>query len=79
MQHHLAGAFSPRSDLDGGAEALGSLLRDSFGALPTMRSTRTTIVLSSVKESAQMPLPPGPARAGKTSRRKPRGQGKGSK
>ena len=37
-------------------EALGKLLRDSFGSLPTVRSTRTTIVLSSVKETAQMPL-----------------------
>ena len=50
-------------------EALGALLRDSFGTLSTMRSTRTTIVLSSVKESAQMPLPPAPARAGKSGRR----------
>lgn len=50
-------------------EALGALLRDSFGALSTMRSTRTTIVLSSVKESAQMSLPPAPARAGKSGRR----------
>ena len=38
-------------------EALGRLLRDSFGSLPAIRSTRTTIVLSSVKESAQLPLP----------------------
>lgn len=38
-------------------DALGRLLRDSFGALPAIRTTRTTIVLSSVKESAQMPLP----------------------
>jgi Lrp/AsnC family leucine-responsive transcriptional regulator len=60
-------------------EALGNLLRDSFGALSTMRSTRTTIVLSSVKESAQMPLPSAPARAGKTSRRKTRSARKGSK
>lgn len=51
-------------------EALGDLLRDSFGALPTMRSTRTTIVLSSVKESAQMPLPPSPARSRKATRRR---------
>jgi Lrp/AsnC family leucine-responsive transcriptional regulator len=42
-------------------DALGRLLRDSFGALPAIRTTRTTIVLSSVKESAQMPLPPGGA------------------
>jgi len=37
-------------------DALGALLRDSFGSLPAVRSTRTTIVLSSVKESAQLTL-----------------------
>lgn len=46
-------------------EALGRLLRDSFGSLPTIRSTRTTIVLSSVKETAQMPLSLGGAAAPK--------------
>jgi len=52
-------------------DALGRLLRDSFGALPAIRTTRTTIVLSSVKESAQMPLPPdGAARASETRRPK---------
>lgn len=40
-------------------DALGRLLRDSFGSLPSIRSTRTTIVLSSVKESAQVPLSAG--------------------
>jgi Lrp/AsnC family leucine-responsive transcriptional regulator len=44
-------------------DALGRLLRESFGALPNVRSTRTTIVLSSVKESAQLPLPAVAARA----------------
>jgi Lrp/AsnC family transcriptional regulator, leucine-responsive regulatory protein len=44
-------------------DALGRLLRESFGALPNIRSTRTTIVLSSVKESAQLPLPAASARA----------------
>ena len=46
-------------------DALGRLLRESFGALPNIRSTRTTIVLSSVKESAQLPLPTAAARATK--------------
>jgi Lrp/AsnC family transcriptional regulator, leucine-responsive regulatory protein len=41
------------ADTDG----LGRLLRESFGSLPAIRSTRTTIVLSSLKETAQMPLP----------------------
>ena len=50
------------ADTDG----LGRLLRESFGSVPAIRSTRTTIVLSSLKETAQMPLPaegaPSPAR-----------------
>lgn len=36
-------------------EALGALLRDGFGVIRTIRSTRTTIVLSSVKEYAPLP------------------------
>ncbi|MGE5177085.1 MAG: Lrp/AsnC family transcriptional regulator [Hyphomicrobiales bacterium] len=42
-------------------EALGRLLRESIGALPAVRSTRTTIVLSSVKETALLALPEGGA------------------
>lgn len=38
-------------------EALGALLREEFGAIPSIRSTRTTIVLSTVKETAQLPIP----------------------
>lgn len=37
-------------------ESLGILLRDRIGALPTVRSTRTTIVLRTVKETADLPL-----------------------
>ncbi len=37
-------------------EGLGELLRD-LGAIPTVTSTRTTIVLHSLKESARLPLP----------------------
>ncbi len=37
--------------------ALGRLLRERFGAIPHIRSTRTTIVLDSLKESATLPLP----------------------
>jgi Lrp/AsnC family leucine-responsive transcriptional regulator len=56
--HHVAGedcylvkvrAASP--------EALGRLLREKFGAIPTVRSTRTTIVLGTLKESTELPLP----------------------
>ena len=37
-------------------EALSRLLRDRFGALPAVRSTRTTVVLRTVKESGALPL-----------------------
>jgi Lrp/AsnC family leucine-responsive transcriptional regulator len=39
-------------------DALGRLLRDAFGALSEVRSTRTTIVLSTLKETSQLPLGP---------------------
>lgn len=52
-------------------DALGRLLREGFGSLSAVRSTRTTIVLSSVKESAQTPLPDGSA-AGATPAARPR-------
>ena len=38
-------------------EALGRLLRESFGAVPAVRSTRTTIVLETIREDARLPLP----------------------
>ena len=38
-------------------EQLGKLLRERFGAVPAVRSTRTTIVLETVKEDARLPLP----------------------
>jgi Lrp/AsnC family transcriptional regulator, leucine-responsive regulatory protein len=38
-------------------EALGRVLRDRIGAIPTIRSTRTTIVLQTLKEIATIPLP----------------------
>lgn len=55
--HHVAGedcylvkvrAESP--------EALGRILRERFGAIDHVRTTRTTIVLSSVKESTELPI-----------------------
>jgi Lrp/AsnC family leucine-responsive transcriptional regulator len=36
--------------------ALGRLLREQFGAIECVRSTRSTIVLSTIKETAQLPL-----------------------
>ncbi|HEV7127773.1 MAG TPA: Lrp/AsnC family transcriptional regulator [Ktedonobacterales bacterium] len=55
--HHVAGedcylvkvrAASP--------EALGQLLRTRFGAIAGVRSTRTTIVLHTIKETGRLPL-----------------------
>lgn len=37
-------------------EALGRLLRERIGRIPSVRSTRSTIVLETLKETAQLPL-----------------------
>jgi Lrp/AsnC family leucine-responsive transcriptional regulator len=37
-------------------ESLGRLLREKFGAISSIRSTRTTVVLSTVKETSYIPL-----------------------
>lgn len=42
-------------------DALGRLLRERFGGIPTVRSTRTTIVLGTVKETTTLALDAGPA------------------
>jgi Lrp/AsnC family leucine-responsive transcriptional regulator len=41
------------------AEHLGQLLRTRFGRIPGVRSTRTTIVLETVKETSRLPIPRG--------------------
>lgn len=38
------------------AEHLGQLLRTRFGRIPGVRSTRTTIVLETVKETSRLPI-----------------------
>lgn len=38
-------------------DALGQLLKGAIGAIPSVRRTKTTIVLSTEKESAQLKLP----------------------
>lgn len=38
------------------AESLGRLLRNCFGAIPSVRSTRTTIVLETVKDTPHLPI-----------------------
>ena len=37
-------------------DALGRLLRERFGIIPTVRSTRTTIVLTTIKETTALPI-----------------------
>lgn len=39
------------------AEHLGQLLRTRFGRIPGVRSTRTTIVLETMKETPRLPMP----------------------
>ena len=55
--HHVAGedCFLVKVRLANTA-ALGRLLRDGFGAISTIRSTRSTIVLETVKETSHLPL-----------------------
>jgi Lrp/AsnC family leucine-responsive transcriptional regulator len=40
------------------AEHIGQLLRHRFGRIPGVRSTRTTIVLETVKETPRLPVRP---------------------
>jgi Lrp/AsnC family leucine-responsive transcriptional regulator len=47
-------------------ESLGVLLRDRMGRLPTVRSTRTTIVLHTVKEDPSLPIAAAADAAGET-------------
>jgi Lrp/AsnC family leucine-responsive transcriptional regulator len=55
--HHIAGedCFLVKVRTQD-TESLGRLLRERFGAIPSIRSTRTTIVMNTVKETAQLPL-----------------------
>jgi Lrp/AsnC family transcriptional regulator, leucine-responsive regulatory protein len=56
--HHIAGedCFLVKVRV-ANTDALQTLLRERIGAIATVRSTRTTIVLASVKESATLPVP----------------------
>ncbi|MFY9820971.1 MAG: Lrp/AsnC family transcriptional regulator [Thermoanaerobaculia bacterium] len=55
--HHIAGedCFVLKVRVPD-AKSLGRLLRERIGALPTVRSTRTTVVLETVRESGLFPL-----------------------
>ena len=56
--HHVAGedCYLVKARV-ANTEALANLLRDGFGAIPEVRSTRTTIVLRTIKETGALPLP----------------------
>jgi Lrp/AsnC family leucine-responsive transcriptional regulator len=55
--HHVAGEDCYLVKVRcGDPEDLGRVLRDRFGAIPEVRSTRSTIVLGTIKESALLPL-----------------------
>ena len=55
--HHVAGedCYLVKTRVED-TDALGRLLRERFGAIPSVRSTRTTIVLDTVKEECCLPL-----------------------
>jgi len=54
--HHIAGEDCYLVKVRAAdTEALGQLLRE-LGGLPAVRSTRTTVVLSTIKETMQLPL-----------------------
>ncbi|MBF6590810.1 MAG: Lrp/AsnC family transcriptional regulator [Ktedonobacterales bacterium] len=56
--HHIAGEDCYLVKVRAAdTEALGRLLRERFGAIRSVRSTRTTIVLATLKETARLPLP----------------------
>lgn len=57
--HHIAGEdcyLAKVCAVD--AEDLGRLLRGDFGAMAGVSSTRTTVVLGTLKESSRIPIPP---------------------
>ena len=55
--HHIAGEDCYLVKVrTADTESLGRLLRTEFGAISNIRSTRTTIVMNTIKESAQLPL-----------------------
>ena len=55
--HHVAGEDCLLVKVrTAGTESLGRLLSERFGAIPTLRSTRSTIALSTVKETMDLPI-----------------------
>ena len=58
--HHIAGEDCYLVKIRAAdTESLGRTLREQFGAIPSVKSTRTTIVLQTLKESTTLPIPAG--------------------
>ncbi|WP_422924742.1 Lrp/AsnC family transcriptional regulator [Singulisphaera sp. PoT] len=56
--HHIAGEDCYLIKIRvSDVEALGRLLREKVGVIPTIRSTRTTIVMETLKETATVQIP----------------------
>ena len=56
--HHIAGEDCYLVKVRAAStEDLGRLLKERIGTIESVRATRTTIVLGTLKESAQLPLP----------------------
>lgn len=56
--HHVAGEDCFLAKVRAAdTEELGKLLRERLGRIPRISSTRTTIVLNTVKESGELPIP----------------------
>ena len=57
--HHVAGEDCYLAKVrTADTESLGRLIRERFRAIPQVHSTRSTIVLETVKEDLALPLPP---------------------
>ena len=55
--HHIAGEDCLLVKIRArDTESLGRLMRERFGAIPSIGSTRTTIVLETVKETTSLPI-----------------------
>lgn len=55
--HHIAGEDCYLAKVRcADTESLGRLLRERFGTLPSVRSTRTTIALGTLKDDGRLPL-----------------------
>jgi len=56
--HHIAGEDCYLVKVRcGSTEALGVLLRDRLGAFPEIERTRSIVVLGTIKEDAELPVP----------------------